>query len=187
MKRYFILEETFRHEKAYLYNATVNKDIVRIISTGGTLNEKQSNNIVFTYKEKGLKDFMHSNIITVVSSKFINVLNKLSVTNYHTYPVTLLNISKTTSHTDYFLFIPEVVSFFDYKSSNYKGLEEEKYIGKISKMVVDDSKLGGRRICRFYELITKILIDDALENELQANNIKGLNYLTAEEFKFPYF
>ncbi|RPH32882.1 MAG: hypothetical protein EHM93_07500 [Bacteroidales bacterium] len=187
MNQYYILEETFKKEKAYLLLPNFKKDLLNKISAGKPLSEIQQKDIELFIKGKDLKDFMGSAKIIVVSNKFLNVLNSLSVSNYHAYPIKLSNTSKTRNYNDYFLFIPEVVSFFDYKNSDYEGMEKERYIGQINKMVVDSSKLEGRRICRFYELITDILIDETLKSAFEKENVKGLNYIPASEFKFPYF
>lgn len=187
MSQYYILEETFKKEKSYLLLPNFKNDFLSNISTGKPLSNSQQKNIELFVKGKDLKDFMGSGKIIVVSNKFINVLNSLSVSNYYAYPIKLSNASKTKNYNDYFIFIPEVVSFFDYKKSDYEGLEAGRYIGQINKMVVDKDKIADRKICRFYELITDILIDETLKIALEKEEIKGLNYIPTDEFKFPYF
>lgn len=187
MNKYYILEETFHKEKAYLYDIKIDANIINKIRKGESLNDDSVKDIEFVYKDQGLKDFLESAKVTLVSDKFIKVLNSLSISNFFAYPIKLFDFKKVHIHTNYFLFVPEVVSFFDYKKSEYDGIEEERIIGEIYKMVVDKDKIADRKICRFYELITDILIDETLKIALEKEGIKGLNYIPTDEFKFPYF
>lgn len=150
---------------------------------GETFKGKFPDDVVIIVKSKSsLPDFMICGAMYIVSKELKEVLEEAK-DEAEFFPLKVWLRKTPYTKQEFYCFNPlNEIDAIDYEKSTYTLNEKHKWVDKISKLVIDESKVNG---LSFFHIdnISPLFISDEMANKILNKKLIGINFVNVEDFE----